>query len=417
MAEDKPQNIHEASRRELKIAVLSDLHAYDHLNDNESYPPSYLCTTAPEDQTDHHPIASLIKLIDVEQIQADILMCCGDMGDKARPAGIKYVWDKLHYIKTKIGANILAVTAGNHDVDSRFKYTEYDAKGLLQSLVPQFPLEDEAQNNKYWARNFVILTEPDYRLVILNSSAYHGAKEAEFEHGRIAPRTVEALKAELEQLEQDHPRQVNILLCHHHPHKHGDIEDADYSVMDGAPKLLQLLESGEYGNWIVIHGHKHHPRICYAAGGSSAPIIFSAGSFSATLYPDISTQVRNQFYLIEFPLSELPTLGLGLAGTFKAWDWSKGRGWLRASQRSGLPSIGGFGNRGNVDTIASSIATFFDSEADPWITWEEVTTSFPTLRFLLPNNLEIVLKRLETRHNLTILRDSDGQPSQLGKAK
>lgn len=399
------------SQRFLRVAVLSDLHAYDHLN-GEPIPPSYLCTTAPENQVLHHPIASLLHLLDTENLKADILMCCGDMGDKARPAGIMYVWNKLHIVKTKLEANLLAVTAGNHDVDSRFKYTDYDAKGLLQSLEPAFPLEDEALNNQYWARNFVILVKEDYRLVILNSSAYHGAKEGEFEHGRISPRTVEALRIELEKMEQEHPRLVNILLCHHHPHKHGDIEDDDYSVMDGAPKLLQLLESGDYGNWIVIHGHKHHPRICYAAGGSSAPVIFSAGSFSATLYPELSTQARNQFYMIEFPLSDLT--GLGLTGTFRAWDWSKGKGWLKAHERSGLPSHGGFGNKDNVDSIAASIATFVKSKMEPWVTWEEVDVEFPKLKYLLPNNLTAVIRKLESRYHFTVTRNSDGSPAQIG---
>ncbi|HEX8281899.1 MAG TPA: metallophosphoesterase [Pyrinomonadaceae bacterium] len=404
-----------ASPEYLRVAVLSDLHAYDHLGD-APMPPSSLCTTDVEDQVYHHPVASLLNLIDADGLQADILMCCGDMGDKARPAGIKYVWDKLQIIKAKLGADLLAVTAGNHDVDSRFQYTEYDAKGLLQSLVPPFPLDDLAQSNKYWARNYVALTKDDYRIVILNSSAYHGHRDGEFEHGRISPKTVEALKLELEVMERDHPKSVNILLCHHHPHKHMDIEDDDYSTMEGAHKLLQLLESGEYGNWIVIHGHKHHPRICYAAGGSGAPVIFSAGSFSATLYPDLASQgVRNQFYIIEFPLSKLAELGLGLAGTFRAWDWSKGKGWLRASDRSGLPSIGGFGNRENVDSVATSIATYFASRTEFWLPWEEISGALPTIKYLLPNNLELVLKRLEVRHGLKVTRDSDGFPAQIGQ--
>jgi 3',5'-cyclic AMP phosphodiesterase CpdA len=399
------------SQRFLRVAVLSDLHAYDHLN-GETIPPSYLCTTDPENQVLHHPFASLLHLIETETLKADILMCCGDMGDKARPAGIMYVWNKLHIVKAKLEANLLAVTAGNHDVDSRFKYTDYDAKGLLQSLDPAFPLEDASLNNQYWARNFVVLVKEDYRLVILNSSAYHGVKDGEFEHGRISPRTVEALRLELEKIEQKHPRLVNILLCHHHPHKHGDIEDDDYSVMDGAPKLLQLLESGDYGDWIVIHGHKHHPRICYAAGGSSAPVIFSAGSFSATLYPDLSTQARNQFYMIEFPLTDLT--GLGLTGTFRAWDWSKGKGWLKANERSGLPSHGGFGNRDNVDSIAKSIASFVKSKKEPWVNWEEVDVEFPKLKYLLPNNLTSVIRKLESKYRFTVNRYSDGSPSQIG---
>jgi predicted phosphodiesterase len=398
----------------LRVAVVSDIHAYDHLSSGEAT-PSHLCTTLPEDQANHHPIIGLIKLIKDKPLTADVLICCGDMGDKARPAGIRYVWEKLHKIKEALKAKQLAATAGNHDVDSRYMYNDFDAKGVLQSLVPRFPLEDENSTNKFWSRNYVILTEQDYRLVILNSSAYHGTKEGEFQHGRITSRTVEALRSELEVFERHDPKQINILLCHHHPHKHGDIEDADYSIMEGAPKLLEVLGSGDYGNWIVIHGHKHHPRICYAAGSSSAPVIFSAGSLCAVLYAELQPFARNQFYLIEFPVSEQSSIGLGLIGTFQSWDWVKGPGWLTAGTRSGLPSYGGFGNRGDKIAIVNSIEAYVNGRGEPWVKWEEIIRDLPGLKYLLPNDLDAVIKRLEVDRKFSVLRDSDAQPAQVAK--
>jgi predicted phosphodiesterase len=399
----------------LRVAVVSDIHAYDEPDEPGGEPPSSLCTKAPEDQPNYHPITGLSNLIEQNKLQADVLVCCGDMGDKARPAGIKYVWDNLQKLKDKLAAELLAATAGNHDVDSRYKYNDYDAKGVLQSLLPQFPLGDETQNNKYWSRNYVVITTSKFRLVILNSSAYHGAKEEEFKHGRVSLRTVETLKAELADLERTHSRQVNILLCHHHPHKHGDIEDDDYSIMEGGHKLLGMLESGNYGNWIIIHGHKHHPRICYAAGGSSAPIVFSAGSLCARLYQPLQSVARNQFYLITFPLAELETLGLGLAGTFQSWDWIDGRGWMRAGDRSGLPPYGGFGNRGNVFTLANQVAALFSNRGEPYIKWDEVLSAIPSLKYLLPSDMIQMLNKLESAHTLRVLWDSTGQPAQIGK--
>src|SRR5688572_25117411 len=126
----------------LRVAVVSDLHAYDSLSDGET-PPSHLCTLDPEDQATQHPITGLLELISKQSLSADALICCGDMGDKARPAGVRYVWERLQKIQTALQAEGLYVTAGNHDVDSRHKYNDYDAKGVLQSLVPQYPLADE----------------------------------------------------------------------------------------------------------------------------------------------------------------------------------------------------------------------------------------------------------------------------------
>ena len=191
----------------LTVAVVSDLHAYDRLDDDGDA-PSFLCSTVPESEVLHHPVGALLNLIEIKTLTADLFLCCGDLGDKARPGGIIYAWERLQKIKKALKANLLAVTAGNHDVDSRHKHNDYDAKGLLQSLVPPFPLQDEALNNKFWARNYVVLTEPQYRLVILNTSAYHGAADGEFEHGRVAARTIQSLRTELDSLEKDVPRPV-----------------------------------------------------------------------------------------------------------------------------------------------------------------------------------------------------------------
>src|SRR5205823_184468 len=122
----------------LTIAILSDLHAYDRLKVSES-PPSYLCINDPETELTQHPIGGLLNLIKgPPEISADILICCGDLCDKARPAGISYTWEKLHRLREELKADRLIATPGNHDVDSRFGYNDYDAKGFLQTLEPPF---------------------------------------------------------------------------------------------------------------------------------------------------------------------------------------------------------------------------------------------------------------------------------------
>jgi predicted MPP superfamily phosphohydrolase len=397
----------------LRVAVVSDLHAYATLEQGE-VAPSNLCTVAPEDQPTQHPIMALLELIDKAPLTADLLVCCGDMGDKAKRAGIRYVWEKLQIIKKRLKAKHLYVTSGNHDVDSRH-VDDYDAKGYLQSLVPQYPFTKDEITDRYWARNYVILTEPKYRMVVLNSSAYHGTTPEEYEHGRITPRTLEALRRELEDLEAMNPRDVNILICHHHPHKHDDVEDSDYSTMLGGEKLLKVLGSGKCGDWIVIHGHKHHPRLCYAAGGSSAPVIFGAGSLSAIIYPELQQIARNQFHLIEFPMSIARTLGLGLIGTFETWDWVKGIGWLPASRRSGLPPVGGFGNRDNKLGIAVAVENAVRARGESFVEWSEVQADVPGLKYLIPIDLEWVVQKLQTKMKMQILADpDDGRIEQIG---
>jgi len=196
----------------------------------------------------------------------------------------------------------------------------------------------------------VVKTTENYRLAILNSSAYHGGKPEEIEYGRISNYTIELLEKELKDTSPAPP--INIVLCHHHPHQFPEIfqDDDTYDVMKNGQKLLNLVGNGRNGNWIVIHGHKHHARIAYAQGGNSSPVVLGAGSFSAVIYSELQSEARNQFYLIELPLNNQS----GLVGTIRTWDWTP-RGWMPAANRSGLPAVCKFGCRDSVQNLAHRI--------------------------------------------------------------
>src|SRR4051794_33745568 len=109
------------AERRLTIAVLSDLHAFDQKSKSEAAEPSYLCTLAPRDLPGQHPIRGLQQLIENEKLRADILLCPGDLGDKARPAGIQYGWRAVHEVAGYLNAGVVVGNVGNHDVDSRYK--------------------------------------------------------------------------------------------------------------------------------------------------------------------------------------------------------------------------------------------------------------------------------------------------------
>jgi hypothetical protein len=351
-----------------------------------------------------------LELIKKEKLVADMLLCPGDLGDKARPAGIDHGWRAVHEISEALGAKVIAGTVGNHDIDSRYKYGDTDPKGFLQSLKPPFPLATEELNDKFWARNFAVITEANFNLVVINSSAFHGGKPGETEHGRISERTLTQLTAALKDLQ---PRPVNILLCHHHPHKHSEVKLGDYDEMLGGQLLLDLLGSGAYGEWMIVHGHKHHPKIQYAAGSpQTSPIVFSAGSLCAKLYPELGTLVRNQFYIISMPYELFATQGM--VGRFDAWDWTTGNGWVRArSSGSGMPGHGGFGHRGNLTTIAAKISNIVGTTFKEW---KEVQASVPEVNYLLPDMFSLLLTRLQTNFNLKAAFDGEGTPIQIGRA-
>src|SRR5690348_3651341 len=108
---------------ELRIGVVSDLHAFDSVVGG-SPSPSHLNITLPENEPGKHPISGLLRLIEEERLTADLFLCAGDLGDKANRAGIQYAWKKIHEIGGKLEAKLIAASSGNHDLDSRYINSE-----------------------------------------------------------------------------------------------------------------------------------------------------------------------------------------------------------------------------------------------------------------------------------------------------
>lgn len=391
----------------LKIAVASDLHAFT--TGSSSGDPSHLSTGLPEAPVNDHPIASLLKLISTEQLTADYLLCPGDLGNKSDPAGIAYAWTQIHRLGDALKAEHTLATTGNHDLDSRYKTNKFDPKGFLQGLTPPYPFKREELQDKYWSRNFAILDdgEHDCRILILNSCAYHGAGPDEIDHGRISELTLGTLRNELENGQE---RSVNICLTHHHPQRQEEIDGDDYEVMAGGQSLLAALGSGDFGRWLVIHGHKHFPKIGYAQGCSSAPVVLSAGSLTATLYKELQTKARNQFYLIEIALGDIDTYGL--VGQILAWDWAVGSGWApSAGPASGLPKRSGFGYRADAKLLAKRVSEKLSENAQNWV---DLSNQHKELNYLVWGDY-ITLKNELSKMGYRILEEG-GVPVQIGKA-
>ncbi len=394
----------------IRLLVLSDLHASSPEAAAKAGPPAtHLITNNPGGIVAADPMASLDKLIADENITADYVLCCGDITNAADPDGAHFAWQRLNELAKRVEAKQLFTVSGNHDMDSRQLHSKYDAKGILLTLQPGYPLEPEELANKYWARNYVIVANGFMRVVLLNTSAYHGYKD-EWQHGRISELTLQALNAEL--TEADACR-LNILICHHYPIKFGDIDREDLSQLQGAEPLLELLGSGEVGRWIIFHGHRHWPHILYSHGAATAPVVFSVGSFSAVLYPELHGRARNQVYLVEFDTDDFEHEGCDPVGTFRAWDWAKNLGWVPAEHKSGLPHIGGFGDRTSGDNAARQISDAIAASGKPFLRWNDLTTQLPFLTHLAPTDMRRCIEVLRTRHNLELL-ESNGIFKQVG---
>jgi len=379
----------------LLVAIASDFHAHGEAKDQ----PSFLDLREKVVLPTHNPIEGLKDLIQTQALKSDLLLCPGDLGHQASQLGIQYVWEELQKVGSSLGATLVTATAGNHDIDSRYKNTKFAPDHVLKSLVPRFPLPDPLWD-RYWARRYAIVEDPMYRLVLLNSSAFHGYTSFEQDHGRVDELGLAQLKHDLGSLES---RKINILLCHHHPQQHSELGLGEDDVMRNGQLLLDLLGSGNYGRWMVIHGHKHHPKITYASGGASSAVVFAAGSFSSKLYLPLQTVARNQFYIVDFDVAEIEQRGF--VGHIRSWDWAYGTGWIPAQNDSSLPARSGFGLRTDPSTLTNRIAEALSGS--PTLTWPQFLIDFGEVEYLLPQDFRLLERQLEARR-IRILKGANG---------
>lgn len=387
----------------LSIAVLSDLHIYSKGDHNRAKRPrpSYMCADAAHASTQGNPLVDLIDLIHRDSIKSEILLCPGDIGDIASATGIVKGWEDINKVASKLSATQVVGTPGNHDYD----HSHHEAEGILKTLTPGYPVVDKHARNEFWTDHFTIIDSEDCRILCLNSSAHHEGNDNERNHGRIDSRTIQDIKRELKNRA---PKPIQILLCHHHPHSHADYELGEHDVMKYGQHLIDVLASN--GQWLIIHGHKHHPKLTHAAGGSDAPWVFAAGSFS--VFPNVETEGHsaNQFYIIEFDIESFESLGWG--GRIRAWDWVTEDGWLPATARSGLPAIVNFGYLGSIVTLARKIKATLPLKKDGYMNWLDLLDLHQELTRVCPADL-----RALERCNLNILYSDDGTPYQIARSE
>ncbi len=334
-------------------------------------------------------IVATLAALDIDQV--DAVVCAGDLTDRCDPSALHQVWARLCNIADTLGAPLIA-TAGNHD------YQRQGGEGPdqhLKSLAPAFPTRDDSEAMCYFAYHFARKEVEGTTFVTVDSAAKTGQIDEngtpEYAHGRVTRGTVDRIS---KSFSQDTPSGSKVLVVHHHPVQLPSIDQNESSRIQDAEPLLELL--AEHGPWLIIHGHKHRPWIQYAPGGGGSAVLFSAGSLAAPLDGVLAQSTKNQFYLLELAQdAELRDLGLGSAGTFRAWTHTpiEPDVWVPAGKNDGLPAQGGFGWRIDPLRLAELISSQVRTHARD-ITWNELLESEPRVKYVIPDDWNKSIRHL-----------------------
>jgi hypothetical protein len=387
---------------EVTIAVASDFHCH-----HSSMVPAetMLLSDADRQPSSHHPVEALLDLIRDQKITAEILAMPGDITNKTDRQGIISGWDFIRQIGVALNTRLIAPTLGNHDVKSRDP--SGDPFAAARALMPEFPLSEQTALKDFWANGFCIIDSRDIRVALINSVASHTTKEAA-DHGLITPQQLAVLNTALAG-KSTLPFQIAI--CHHHPMLHEDIGLGTKDVIENGSLLIDLLAA--HGFHLVIHGHKHHPKLSYAPGAVPLPVLAS-GSFAAGMKHGLASRTRNLFHLIKLHTSGPP--GLLVKGTIDTWQFRLSKGWVPASWVSAdFPFRTGFGCCDPPQTIADKLHTTFQALSTDLARWSAVSSQIEEIPYLIPSTFEQVGIALH-RMGLDLYPATPDQPDIIGTA-
>jgi len=342
--------MNDRTENNVSMLILSDLHA---VTEESKQSDSYLTFI---DKKSEFADELILYLKSIPE-KIDVLICPGDIANKADEEAFELGWAFLKSIQSTLNIPLLLCVPGNHDHKSR------DTEGLspthfLQYLKPYFPVDNKAQRDHFWAWNWLATdSNKHFNSILLNTSAYHGYKESNNDQGQVAPEACIDIGKHVKNF-KDKP--FNILLCHHAPYKmeHASPNGNDNQEIQGAQNLIHILEKNNHNPWLVIHGHKHFGDLRYAISKKNVPTtLFSAGSLSAKSHSDNP----NQFHILNIHLEESELSGK-VVGTSHNYEYKFGTGW-QPSNTPSLPAVSGFGSNTQIPALARKLASSIERDA------------------------------------------------------
>ncbi|MDQ0540293.1 putative phosphodiesterase [Curtobacterium flaccumfaciens] len=359
----------------VRVLVISDLHAVDDASKFRSeVAMNYAQTGVPRALMNQSYTAVRDKFPD----GVDLVVVAGDMTDKAGGSALVKVWDDLNWLAHQFSAPLVA-TSGNHDYDSRASQS-LSPKQSLMSLDPPFPFGTKAGRDHYFAQEHAVFVDQHFAVVSANSSAFHGyipKGQEESEHGRFGEYLPGYIRESLDALNDLPP--FKIFLTHHHLNQLPGFDTEEVSSSRGHEAVLRTLS--DYGDWVIVHGHKHRGWLQYGSGNGDAPPLISSSSFSADFGSgSFSDKVRHQFHVLELREDDGSFADLnGQSGRIFSWTHSP-LGWMEASASDDLPGVSGFGWKTNIWRLASVIRS--EIVAKGVMEEADIETFEPRLRFL-----------------------------------
>lgn len=327
----------------LKLAIISDLHignarANDLNPDNSG------------NYADDHFLKTFVEFVQEENLTADYLFIPGDMSNKGNPKELKLASNVIEQCAEALSVtfeNIFFVP-GNHDVDWSISKLDADANDAYHELRYEHLKNEKLlfhkllQNcqSEFYNSPYFTYKQTDEIFVLAYNSTWNDGPRKQPHFGIISKDHIKEISTLLTGL--DIPEEtIKLFMVHHHPINYSSPNDhVDFSAMQNAEALLDLLHRHNFD--VMLHGHKHYPRLKPTnLGGYKKPIlILGSGSFCAKLFEGWNGFINNQFHILDI---EGRNHNSSIIGRVKSWTYLS-REWRKSKKaHHGIEHLKPFG--------------------------------------------------------------------------
>ena len=299
-----------------RIAILSDIHF-----GKDSRTSSF---TVPKGEDFHkskevYPLEEgLIELL--TKMHPQYFFVAGDLTSLGNPQEFYYCESKIVSIANRIGIDCkdIICVLGNHDVDwniSKLGDTvDNETKEVVALIREKYQMiaANCAKVNMDQLKLCYsdvgpapfsgVIEKEDFVVFILNSS-WCCTHNQQFPHGKLEQKQLRWFENTVNSYQAD-PRK-KIILMHHHPFNYSyPIPEIDISTIEEGPQLMDI--AAHNGVDIIVHGHRHHPRIetIQIKSGTKPITMICSGSLSVNHTQRNNGEIPNTIHFLDIDQSK-----------------------------------------------------------------------------------------------------------------
>lgn len=297
----------------MRIAVFSDIH-FGQLSRTDFFaaPGERIKDNSSGDKPLGEGLICLLK-----EMQPNCFLIAGDLTSAAEPQEFYYCERRLLELADKVGVkreNIICCT-GNHDVDWKISKLSPLPEGRFENeteivscrcnkyqkiaaYAAEIYFEDiKGGGGKRGPAPFSGVYERDDFIVFTLNTGWQCGPNQRYSHGELTEAQLNWFIERTKEYRDDDRKKI--VLMHHHPfnYPYPNIGEEISQIKEGA----EFIEAAEQnGIDMVIHGHRHHPKVKTELREGCSPITyFCAGSLSVNAEHRSNGEIPNTIHFID----------------------------------------------------------------------------------------------------------------------